>query len=119
MKTPEVIEKNLSEDNETGVDLKHHRKNSINDIVLYIIVPIDSKYGSDKYRRLGRQTFRKLEFWNYERTWIPKKSAKFAAVSDPGSNSASPNMGHFLIKNEIFEKKKPSLFQKSRCYRFI
>ena len=53
MKTPKVIE----EDNETGVDLKHHWKNRINDIVLCIIVPIDSKYGSGKYRRPGRQTF--------------------------------------------------------------
>ena len=33
---------NLSEDNETGVDLEHHWKNRINDIVLGIIVPIDS-----------------------------------------------------------------------------
>ena len=49
--------KNLSEDNEIGVDLKHHWKDRINDIVLCIIVPIDSKYGSGKYRRLGRQTF--------------------------------------------------------------
>ena len=53
MKTPKVIEKTLSEDNETGVDLKHHWKNRINDIVLCIIVPIDSKYGSGKYRHLG------------------------------------------------------------------
>ena len=50
MKTPKVIE-------ETGVDLEHHWKNRINDIVLCIIVPIDSKYGSGKYRRLGRQTY--------------------------------------------------------------
>ena len=51
--------RNLSEDNETGVDLKHLWKNIINDIVLCIIVPIDSKYGSGKYRRQGRQTFKK------------------------------------------------------------
>ena len=37
MKTPKVIE-----DNETGVDLKYHWKNRINDIVLCIIIPIDS-----------------------------------------------------------------------------
>ena len=48
--------RNLSEDNETGVDLEHHWKNRINDIVLCIIGPIDSKYGSGKYRHLGRQT---------------------------------------------------------------
>ena len=48
--------RNLSEDNETGVDLKQHWKNRINNIVLCIIVPIDSKYGSGKYRRLVRQT---------------------------------------------------------------
>ena len=41
------------------MDLKHHWKNRINDIVLCIIVPIDSKYGSGKYRHLGRQTIRK------------------------------------------------------------
>ena len=35
--------------------------NRINDIVLCIIVPIDSKYGSGKYSRLGRQTFKKKE----------------------------------------------------------
>ena len=34
--------RNLSEDNETGVDLKHHWKNRIDDIVLCIIVPIYS-----------------------------------------------------------------------------
>ena len=57
--TPKVTEETLiSEDNETGVDLKHHWKNRINDTVLCIIVPIDSNYGSGKYRRLG-QTFRK------------------------------------------------------------
>ena len=50
--------RNLSEDNETGVDLKHHWKNIINDIVLYIIVPKDYMYGSGKYRRLGRQTLK-------------------------------------------------------------
>ena len=53
--------RNLSEDNVTGVDLKHHWKYRINDIVLCIIVPIDSKYGSGKYRRLGGQTFKKIE----------------------------------------------------------
>ena len=42
MKTPKVIGlRNLSEDNETGVDLQHHWKNRINDIVLCIIVHID------------------------------------------------------------------------------
>ena len=41
------------------MDLKHHWKNRINYIVLCIIVPIDSKYESGKYRRLGRQTFKK------------------------------------------------------------
>ena len=40
------------------MDLKHHWKNIINDIVLCIIVPIDSKYGSGKYRRLERQTLK-------------------------------------------------------------
>ena len=41
MKTPKVIEETfLSEDNETGVNLEHHWKNRINDIVLCIIVPI-------------------------------------------------------------------------------
>ena len=54
--------RNLSEHNETGVDLEHHWKNRINDIVLCIIVPIDSKYESGKYRRLGRQTFRKKSY---------------------------------------------------------
>ena len=49
----------LSEDNETGVDLEHHWKNRINDIVLCIIVPINSKYGSGKYGHLWRQTFKK------------------------------------------------------------
>ena len=39
--------------------MKHHWKNRINDIVLCIIVPIDSKYGSGKYRRLGCQTLKK------------------------------------------------------------
>ena len=37
----EVVQ-NLSEDNEKGVDLEHHWKNRINDIVQCIIVPIDS-----------------------------------------------------------------------------
>ena len=37
MKTPEVIEETLNE-NETGVDLEHHWKNRINDIVLCIII---------------------------------------------------------------------------------
>ena len=59
MKTPKVIGRKLSEDNETGVDLEHHWKNRINDIVLCIIVPIDSYYESSKYRRLGRQTLKK------------------------------------------------------------
>ena len=44
--------RNLSEDNEKGVHLKHHWK-----ICTVIIAPKDSKYGSGKYRRLGRQTF--------------------------------------------------------------
>ena len=34
--------------NETGVDLEHHWKNRINYIILCIIVPINSKYGSEK-----------------------------------------------------------------------
>ena len=51
--------RNLSEDNETGVVLEHHWKHRINECVLCIIVPTDSKYGSGKYRRLGRQTYKK------------------------------------------------------------
>ena len=47
--------RNLSEDNETGVDLEHHWKNIINDIVLCIFVPIHSKYESGKYRHLFMQ----------------------------------------------------------------
>ena len=33
-------------------------ENRKHDIVLCIIFPTDSKYGSGKYRRLGRQTFK-------------------------------------------------------------
>ena len=42
MKNYQSSWRNPSEDNETGVDLEHHWKNKINDIVLCIIVPIDS-----------------------------------------------------------------------------
>ena len=48
------------------MDLKHHWKNRINDNVLCIIVIIDSKYGSGKYRRLGRQTFKKKMAYNFQ-----------------------------------------------------
>ena len=43
--------------------MEHHWKNRINDIVLVlcIIVPIDSKYGSGKYRHVGHQTFKKKD----------------------------------------------------------
>ena len=51
--------RNLSEDNETGVDLKHHWKNIFYDIVLCIVVPLDSMYGSGKYRQAPRASILK------------------------------------------------------------
>ena len=54
MKTPKVIEETfLRTIKQVWIwKLEHHWKNRINDIVLCIIVPIDFKYGSGKYRRL-------------------------------------------------------------------
>ena len=58
------------------MDLKHHWKNRINDIVLCIIVPIDSKYGSGKYRRLGRLTFKKKQKWTNCENMVQKMHLK-------------------------------------------
>ena len=43
------------------MDLEHHWKNIINDIVLCIFVPIDSKYGSGKKKKILLQELKKAK----------------------------------------------------------